>query len=196
MLHKAIWRPSPNYAHREREIKYIILHGTWMNSTEEALQRLCDSEAEVSCHYLIDESGKLFQLVKDSEVAWHAGISAWGDDVSLNQYSLGIELSHSGDFSKPYTDKQYKTLIELLEILCHVHHVAPRNVLAHSDIAPDRKNDPGPQFDWEKLYKAGVAAPLCSTAQPTSEDLKSVGYVGSDADILAAHHLRQGGLLR
>jgi len=193
-VHKPVWKPSPNRAHREQAIKYIILHGTWMESTEDALERLCDEKAEVSCHYLIDERGELFQLVKDSEVAWHAGISAWGEDVSLNQTSLGIELSHDGDFTKPYTEKQYKTLVSLLEILLDAHNLQPTAVLAHSDIAPDRKNDPGPQFEWQKLYDKGVASPLCGEMNPTIDTLKKVGYVGSDEDILTAHHLRQGGL--
>lgn len=195
-MHKPKWRPSPNKAHREQAIKYIILHGTWMGSAQEALDRLCDEKTEVSCHYLIDESGVLFQLVKDSEVAWHAGISAWGEDISLNQTSIGIELAHNGDFSKPYTDAQYKTLIPLLEILLDAHNIKPSCVLAHSDIAPDRKNDPGPQFNWQKLYDNNVASPLCVEENPSVEGLKQVGYVGSDADILTAHHLRCGGLFK
>lgn len=193
-MQKPKWMPSPNFSKREKEIKYIILHGTWMESTKEALDRLCDASAEVSCHYLIDEEGKLFQLVKDSEVAWHAGLSAWGEDVSLNQYSLGIELSHSGDFEKPYTKKQYDSLVELLKILNAIHRISPSKVLAHSDIAPDRKNDPGPMFEWQRLYEAGVAEPLCIGHEPTADDLKAMGYVGSDADVISAYHLRLGGI--
>lgn len=191
-MQKPIWKPSPNFSQREVGIKYIILHGTWMHSTQDALDRLCDESAKVSCHYVIDEEGKLYQLVKDTQVAWHAGLSAWGEDVSLNKYSIGIELSHSGDLSKPYTDKQYKTLTKLLDVLISVHGVALNHVLGHSDIAPDRKNDPGPQFDWQHLYDKGVAEPLCIGHNPSSDDLKSVGYVGSKDVVEAAYRLRLG----
>jgi N-acetylmuramoyl-L-alanine amidase len=191
-MQKPIWQPSPNFSNREQDIKYIILHGTWMQSTQEALDRLCDEASEVSCHYLIDEDGTLYQLVKDSQVAWHAGLSAWGEDISLNQYSIGVELSHSGDLSKPYTDKQYETLVHLLGILVEVHDIAPSRILGHSDIAPDRKNDPGPQFNWQYLYDKGVAEPLCVGHNPSFDDLKSIGYVGSENIVEAAYRLRLG----
>ncbi len=189
---KAIWRPSPNHSPRTEAIKYIVLHGTWMSCAQSALDRLCDPAAEVSCHYLIDEKGALYQLVKDSEAAWHAGISAWKDDVSLNQSSLGIELAHSGDVTVPYTEAQYETLIELLGVLLTAHRIAPTHVLAHSDIAPDRKNDPGPQFDWNKLYSAKVAQPLSLQPRLSYEDLKHLGYVGSKQVVEKAYKLRLG----
>lgn len=186
---KPIWTPSPNFSKREQKIKYIVLHGTWMQSTQDALDRLCDKEAGVSCHYLIDEKGKLFQLVKDSCVAWHAGISAWKDDVSLNQYSLGIELSNPGDGS-PYTEAQYKSLTILLKVLLSIHKLEGNAVLAHSDIAPDRKNDPGAAFDWQRLYAADAAAPLIEDTNPSYVQLKFAGYVGKEDIVQKAYALR------
>tara|TARA_R110000868_G_scaffold218576_2_gene469199 strand:+ start:126236 stop:126799 length:564 start_codon:yes stop_codon:yes gene_type:complete len=186
---KPIWKPSPNFSKREQEIKYIVLHGTWMDSTQAALDRLCSEEAGVSCHYLIDEEGKLYQLVKDTCVAWHAGISAWKNDVSINQYSLGIELSNPGNGVK-YTEAQYKTLTILLKVLLSIHHLDGTAVLAHSDIAPDRKDDPGVAFDWNRLYESGAALPIIEDANPSYVQLKFAGYVGREDVVKAAYALR------
>ena len=89
-----IKRLSPNCKPRSVPIKYVILHGTWMDNDDEALNRLCDPVAEVSCHYLISREGDIYQLVEENHVAWHAGVSAWGQDEGLNANSIGIELSH------------------------------------------------------------------------------------------------------
>lgn len=186
---KPIWTPSPNFSKREQAIKYIILHGTWMQTAEAALERLCDKEAGVSCHYFIDEQGKLHQLVKDTCVAWHAGISAWKDDISINQYSLGIELANKGD-GTPYTEQQYKTLKILLKVLLSIHGLEGTAVLAHSDIAPDRKDDPGIAFDWNRLYEAGAASPIIEDENPSYVQLKFAGYVGKESVIKAAYALR------
>lgn len=125
-----------------------------------ALARLCDPAAEVSCHYLINRDGTFYQLVKDEHVAWHAGVSQWGELEGLNQYSIGIELSHPGLEDVPYTEAQYAVLIPLLQDLLARHTIPPENVLAHSDIAPERKTDPGPMFDWSRLAVAGVGLSL------------------------------------
>jgi N-acetylmuramoyl-L-alanine amidase len=192
MTLKPVWRPSPNYETRQQPLKYIILHGTWMDSTEEALERLCDKEAKVSCHYVIDEEGQLFQLAEDEHVTWHSGTSAWREDVSLNYSSIGIEISHSGNVNVPYTDSQYSTLIELMQTLISKHSIPLSHVLGHSDISPDRKNDPGPQFNWSKLYNAKVAEPLCKGFEPSVDELKAIGYVGSAQHITQAYKLRLG----
>lgn len=184
--------PSPNFKPRECAIEYIILHGTWMKDTGDALKRLCDEAAEVSCHYLIDKSGEAYQLVADENIAWHAGASAWGSCVGLNKNSIGIELANDGD-GTPYTAEQYSVLVELLKILIHKHNIPLEHVLAHSDIAVKRKDDPGAHFNWHVLFHAGVAAPLVknTSAFVTAEDLRKQGYVHeSDAEILKAYALR------
>lgn len=151
-------RPSPNFSTNRQTTDYIILHGTWMDNDEEALTRLCDPKTEVSCHYFIDQAGKLYQLVAEENVAWHAGVSRWKDLESLNFHSLGIEISNPGiNKGMPYHEVQYQTLENLLTDLLKRHNIAPENVLAHSDIAPDRKDDPGPHFNWERLAEKGLA---------------------------------------
>lgn len=150
--------PSPNHAPRVEPIKYIILHGTWMDDDTAALARLCDPAAEVSCHYFITRSGELLHLVAENCVAWHAGKSSWQGDEMLNKNSIGIEISNPGvDKGVPYTPAQYATLLALVRNISTRHAISPKHVLGHSDIAPGRKDDPGPHFDWNILVKAGVA---------------------------------------
>lgn len=154
---KAIWKPSASFG---RPIRYIILHGTGMVSEQAALERLCSVAHPVSCHYFIGADGNLYQLVEDKEIAWHAGVSQWGKDKSLNFTSLGIELFNpSAGNQVPYTEAQYQRLIELLEYLLPKYQIPKENVLGHSDIAPGRKTDPGYLFDWKRLYIEGVAKP-------------------------------------
>lgn len=187
-------RPSPNCKPREGQVKYIILHGTWMADDEEALARLCDPEAEVSCHYFISREGVVYRLVNECDVAWHAGVSHWGDESGLNASSIGIELSHpepSTVEAPHYTEIQYQRLEQLMLEILSRHPVAPKNVLAHSDIATDRKNDPGGFFDWGRLYHVGLAAPLAPEVPYSVDALRKVGYHGADDDILKAHALRQ-----
>lgn len=185
------WRPSPNFAERTDPLRFVILHGTWMLNDDEALDRLCDPEAQVSCHYFIKPDGTLLQLVKDEHVAWHAGQSQWGDVVGLNKYSIGVELSNAGeDTATPYTEAQYITLEKLLAGLLQKHTIPPQNVLGHSDIAPHRKNDPGKYFDWARLEQKGLATPWQPSNRPPLEALRAAGYVGEDADILAAFQRR------
>jgi N-acetylmuramoyl-L-alanine amidase len=148
------WKKSPNFG---RPIRYIIIHGTGLTSDKEALSYLRDKSKEVSCHYFIDSKGTLFQLVRDSDIAWHAGESFWGNDKSLNFTSLGIELFNpSAGNGKAYTAQQYRTLIKLLNLLINKYDIPVSNVLGHCDIAPDRKTDPGYLFDWDRLYYANV----------------------------------------
>ena len=147
---------SPNYGLRgdDSEIEFIILHYTAMN-TVSSLERLCDPIHEVSCHYLIDPGGVLFQLVDDDKRAWHAGKAYWRGYHDLNSRSLGIELVNSGN--EFYPEAQMKSLIRLLQHLVKLYKINPKNVLGHSDIAPSRKSDPGPWFNWKKLACNGLA---------------------------------------
>ena len=187
------WHPSPNFANRHEKIEYIILHGTWMTDDKSALKRLCDPVAEVSCHYYIDYSGNLLQLVKDSDCAWHAGRSAWKDIESLNQHSIGIEIANPGeDARRPYLETQYQTLEALLKKLIKEHQIKPEDVIGHSDIAPWRKTDPGKHFDWHLLEKKGLAAKWQwpDTAATEEDALYHYGYHGDLHDVVAAFQRR------
>ena len=158
----AIWQPSPNFGEDRETTDFIILHGTWMADDQAALARLCDKApppelGRVSAHYFIDQQGKLYQMVKEEHVAWHAGISEWQDVVGLNRHSIGIEISNPGiqnpeeEGFVPYHDCQYETLNELLAGIVDRHSIPRANILSHQQIAPDRKDDPGSHFDWERV---------------------------------------------
>lgn len=152
-------RPSPNHDARTRPLSHIILHYTDMSDAEAALTRLCDGDAKVSAHYFIHRSGEIVQLVDDDRRAWHAGVSYWRGETDMNSASLGIELDHDGHDATgrmaAFPQAQMAALIWLLQEVTARHNIAPRNILAHSDIAPGRKIDPGEAFDWAALNKAG-----------------------------------------
>ena len=153
---------SPNYSSKLRllkDIKFIIIHYTGMQSEIESIKRLKSPKHKVSCHYLINRKGKITQMVKDRNIAWHAGKSRWKKFVNLNKNSIGIELVNKGhqfgyqNFSK----SQIKSLISLCKSLKKKYSIKTENFLGHSDIAPLRKIDPGEKFPWKKLskYKIG-----------------------------------------
>ncbi|MEI8295603.1 MAG: N-acetylmuramoyl-L-alanine amidase [Alphaproteobacteria bacterium] len=144
-----LWHPSPNYTERERAIDMIVIHYTEMESAAAALARLCDPVTEVSAHYLIDEGGQITQMVADEHCAWHAGESFWEGQTSLNHNSIGIELDNKGN--EPFTEAQMQSLEHLLAALIARHRIPPQRIVGHSDIAPGRKVDPGPFFDWGRL---------------------------------------------
>jgi N-acetylmuramoyl-L-alanine amidase len=129
-----------------------------MASATAALARLCDPKAEVSAHYFIDENGRVLQLVPEARRAWHAGQSSWAGEKDMNSASIGIELQNGGhEFGRPaYPDAQITALIALCRDIQKRHKIAPRRILAHSDIAPFRKIDPGEYFPWDRLAEAGV----------------------------------------
>lgn len=153
-------RPSPNHDARPdgTAIDTLVIHYTDMLSAEAALRRLCDSLAEVSAHYLIAEDGTIFRLVADSRRAWHAGRSRWRGVEGLNANSIGIELANPGHTNgyRPFPVAQMEALIALGHDLMARHGISPRNVVGHSDVAPERKIDPGELFDWRMLAAAGV----------------------------------------
>ena len=173
--------PSPNYGLRraDTEIEFIILHYTAM-STEKSLERLCDPVHEVSCHYLIDPGGLCYQLVDNNKRAWHAGKSYWRGYHDLNSRSLGIELVNSGN--ETYPEVQMKSLIKLLQSLIESLTLNPKNILGHSDIAPNRKLDPGKWFDWQKLSDNGlgffpeVSEPITCDKQIFLAQAKRAGF--------------------
>jgi N-acetylmuramoyl-L-alanine amidase len=151
-------RPSPNHNDRAGPVSLLLLHYTGMASGEEALQRLCDPRAEVSAHYVVDEDGSILQLVPESRRAWHAGRSYWKGERDINSRSIGIEIVNPGHENgyRPFPDAQVQSVIELARDICARHGIAPHDVLGHSDVAPERKEDPGELFPWDRLAAAGV----------------------------------------
>ena len=149
---------SPNFNERPKEVKIslIILHYTEMNPVQAALERLTDPASKVSAHYLIEQNGQMYQLVEDQYRAWHAGISSWQGYEDVNDISIGIELDHPGHISSaPYPKVLMTSLLKLLKFLCVRHKINKKQIWGHSDIAPDRKIDPGEFFDWSFLAQHG-----------------------------------------
>lgn len=153
--------PSPNWNERLLPVSMIVLHYTGMPTAAEALERMCDPEAQVSAHYMIDEQGVVTQLVDEAKRAWHAGKSYWRGITDINSASVGIELVNPGHEwgYVPFTDAQMEALIPLLADISDRHDVPRANVVGHSDIAPSRKQDPGELFDWEMLSEYGLVLP-------------------------------------
>jgi N-acetylmuramoyl-L-alanine amidase len=149
--------PSPNFDARTTPPDMVLLHYTGMQTGEEALARLRDPEAKVSAHYLIEEDGRVFALVPEERRAWHAGVSFWQGDRSLNGVSIGVEIVNPGhDWGyRPFPDAQIAALIELLGGVRERWEVADGRIVGHSDVAPDRKIDPGELFPWARLAEAG-----------------------------------------
>ena len=158
-----IEQSSPNFDDRTLPIAYLVLHYTGMESGAAALARMCDAQAKVSAHYMIEEDGRIFRLVDEERRAWHAGVSEWAGESNINSASIGIEIVNGGhdwpceDGSlPPYSDVQINALIALCKDIMGRHNIPAQNVLGHSDIAPSRKIDPGEHFPWDGLAAAGV----------------------------------------
>ncbi|MBL8676581.1 MAG: N-acetylmuramoyl-L-alanine amidase [Alphaproteobacteria bacterium] len=167
-VHKA---PSPHFNERALPLDSIILHYTDMPTTDEALAWLCHPTSQVSTHYLIDEKGKIYQLVEDEKRAWHAGESFWQDCTDMNSCSLGIELSNPGHSHgyQPFPEAQINALLQLCEQLRTRWDIPKNRILGHSDIAPRRKQDPGHLFPWKKLAREGLGL-WPSTHRPVIEN--------------------------
>ena len=153
---------SPNFNSKKRklsQIKFIIFHYTGMKSEKEAVDRLTDIKSQVSSHYLIKNNGKIITLVPDLYIAWHAGISSWKNYKSLNKNSIGIEIANPGhNFKyKKFSKAQISGLVNLSKFLIKKYKINSKNILGHSDIAPERKKDPGEKFPWEFLSKKGIS---------------------------------------
>ena len=152
---------SPNYskvAKKRRQILFVIIHYTGMQSEIVSLKRLRNLKSKVSCHYLINRQGKITQMVKEHNIAWHAGKSRWLNFKNLNSNSIGIELvnrGHDHGYQK-YSGQQIKSLIYLCKKLKKKYRITQSNFLGHSDIAPLRKVDPGEKFPWRKLSLNGL----------------------------------------
>ena len=149
---------SPSYSKKKRkgkDIKFIVIHYTGMQSKVASINRLLSNRHKVSCHYLIDQKGVIIKMVEENKVAWHAGKSKWKNFNNLNKNSIGIELVNKGhEFGyEKFSDVQIRKLINLCLHLKRKYKIKNSNVLGHSDIAPLRKKDPGEKFPWKKLYK-------------------------------------------
>lgn len=150
---------SPNHEPRAGGIvDTIILHYTGMATSEAACERLCDPDAKVSSHYFVDEDGTITQLVAENRRAYHSGVSSWQNETDINSRSIGIEIVNGGhDFGCPdFPSRQIEAVIWLCKDLQTRWPIPHRNVLAHSDVAPSRKQDPGEKFPWAVLHAAGV----------------------------------------
>ena len=153
---KIITNFSPNHEKKNRlkgRIQFIIIHYTGMQSEIESINRLKNPKYKVSCHYLINRKGKIIQMVKDKNIAWHAGKSKWKKFINLNNSSIGIELVNKGhQFGyQNFCNDQIKSLIQLCKILKRKYSIKKENFLGHSDVAPLRKIDPGEKFPWKRL---------------------------------------------
>ena len=159
---KMIQNYSPNFNTPKRlkkNIKYIIIHYTGMKNELLALNKLTDYKSKVSAHYFIKKNGKILNLVPDLYEAWHAGKSNWKNIQSLNRYSIGIEIQNSGheNIYEKFSGKQINSVKKLLRFLTVKYRVNRKNILGHSDIAPNRKKDPGEKFPWKELAKLKLA---------------------------------------
>ena len=182
----------------------VIIHHTAMVSAEAALERLCDTEPPeglppVSCHYLISETGFLWQMVDEADRGWHAGLGAWGGVEEVNSRSIGIELANTA--RHPYPEPQMAALEALLPGILERWSIPPERVIGHSDMAPHRKSDPGARFDWRRLAVQGLAvwpgalAGGTVDAERFAADLDLIGYrrpavADVDALMLWAFRLR------
>ena len=138
--------------------RFLILHYTGMATAEKACNWLCVPESKVSCHYLVDESGNITQMVGEEMRAWHAGVSCWEGETDINSCSIGIEIQNPGHGAgyPDFPPKQMEAVAALSKDIVSRHGILPQHVLAHSDIAPERKIDPGEKFDWRYLHAQGV----------------------------------------
>ena len=157
---RVVQRPSPNFNERVGVDgpDILLMHYTGMQSCEAAVQRLTDPAARVSSHYTIDEDGTVYVHVDESLRAWHAGVSHWRGETDINSRSIGIEIVNPGhEFGyRAFPDVQIDAVMELSKGILSRHRIPPRNVIAHSDIAPGRKEDPGELFPWKRLADEGI----------------------------------------
>lgn len=177
---KIVERPSPNFNERQDVAgpDILIMHYTGMQTCEAAVARLTSAEARVSSHYTIDEDGTIYRHVPENLRAWHAGISHWRGATDINSRSIGIEIVNPGhEFGyRPFPAAQIDAVIALGREIVARHRIPPRNVIGHSDIAPDRKEDPGELFPWKQLAASGVG--LWVEATDTGEASLALGATG------------------
>ena len=184
--------PSPNFGERRGGLRpsLVVIHYTAMDSCAAARARLCDPAAEVSAHWLISETGDAEALVPEEMRAWHAGAGSWCGQGDINSRSIGIELANAG--RQPFPEPQMMALEVVLRGIGLRWGIGPDGVIGHSDMAPGRKTDPGPRFDWRRLACAGLSVwPEPGKPGDFRADLAAFGYPDADPDVLlAAFRLR------
>ncbi|MBF9032282.1 N-acetylmuramoyl-L-alanine amidase [Rhodobacterales bacterium HKCCE3408] len=180
---------SPNFGPRRDGLRpeLVVLHYTAMPTAESALRALCDPEREVSAHYLIDAGGSVTALVDEEMRAWHAGAGEWDGRGDVNSRSIGIELANDG--ASPFAAAQMTALEALLGGILDRWRIPPEGVIAHSDMAPGRKIDPGRRFDWRRLALQGLSVwPADGETEVDGEtfraDARAFGYPDVDDDLL------------
>jgi N-acetylmuramoyl-L-alanine amidase len=195
-------RQSPNFSARPPgfDIDLLILHYTGMETCQQAIDRLCDPEAKVSSHYLVDEDGTVHCLVTEDKTAWHAGQSCWEGKIGMNQRSVGIEIVNPGHENgyREFPEAQVAAVEALALDILSRHPIPKRMVLGHSDIAPMRKEDPGELFPWERLAAKGIGLwpkqtemePVSGTVRDVQNALRAIGYCipvdGQDSPVYRA----------
>lgn len=186
---------SPNFGERRDGLtpELVVIHYTAMESCEAACHRLCDPDAQVSAHYLIDYDGTVLPLVPEAARAWHAGAGQWRGMEDINSRSIGIELANTG--AEPFPEPQMTALEALLAGIMGRWSIPPEAVIGHSDMAPGRKGDPGRRFDWKRLALQGLSiwpeARLAAPDAPFAALAERFGYPAGEAKHqLAAFRLR------
>ena len=193
-MHAAAPWPSPNFGERRGGVlpSIIVIHYTAMASCAEARARLCDPAFEVSAHWLVSEAGTVEGLVPEAARAWHAGAGEWAGVTDVNSASIGIELANTGQ--QPFAEPQMAALEALLTGIMQRWEIPAERVIAHSDMAPSRKGDPGARFDWRRLALQGLSVwPEAGEVAVAAfgPALRRFGYADApEADLLAAFRLR------
>lgn len=179
---------SPNFNERTVPPDMLVLHYTGMKSGPEALARLCDADAKVSSHYLVEEDGRVFRLVPEERRAWHAGVSFWKGETDINGRSIGIEIVNPGhEFGyRPFPQAQVAAVIELIADIRTRWTIEDSRIVGHSDVAPDRKEDPGELFPWKQLAAAGHGLwvePDAAPGLPLTEGEEGAGVFALQAGL-------------
>jgi N-acetylmuramoyl-L-alanine amidase len=162
-----------------RVVDMLVLHYTGMTSADAACELLCSPDSGVSCHYLVGEDGAITQMVGEEMRAWHAGVSSWKGETDTNSRSIGIEIHNPGHWLgyRDFPEAQMEAVIALCGDILSRHASPPEHVLAHSDVAPGRKIDPGERFGWARLHAQGIGhwvPPDAPDATPlTGDELRS-----------------------
>jgi N-acetylmuramoyl-L-alanine amidase len=178
--------PSPNFDARTAVPDILVLHYTGMPTGEAALARLRDPEARVSSHYMVEEDGRIFRLVPEERRAWHAGVSFWKGERNINGVSIGVEIVNPGhEFGyQPFPDAQMTAVIALVGDIRTRWQIDDGRIVGHSDVAPERKDDPGELFPWKRLAQAGHGLwvePSPAPGAPLAEGEESTGVFALQA---------------